>query len=134
MKDEIIKEHQFTNSIEEVWSAITIQEKISAWFIQADFKAEVGYEYTFRHEDTKIYGKVLTANPVHELAYTWIVGGTEVETTVSWWLEKNEEGTKLRLEHTGISKYPGETAIAMFNSFQDGWQGCIDGLAKYMTA
>ena len=65
-------------------------KEISTWFIQADFKAEVGYEYTFTHESTQIKGHVLEASPFHTLIYTWIVGGTGVETTVSGSLKKTQ--------------------------------------------
>ena len=132
MNDAILKEHQFTSPIGEVWKAISEAEEISAWFIKADFRPEVGYKYTFTHEQTKISGEVLKANPVYELVYTWIVGGTDVETTVRWKLEENTEGTLLILEHSGIAKYPGETAVVMFNNFKGGWNSCVQNLEKYL--
>ena len=106
MTDSIIKKHQFESSISRVWDAISRAEEISDWFIMADFKAEKGYKYKFTHEQTVISGEVLRANPVYELVYTWIVSGTDVETTVSWRLEEHKEGTLLTLEHSGISNYP----------------------------
>lgn len=136
MNDKIVKEHHFGHSIDKVWNAITKEEEISTWFIQADFKAEPGYKYTFKHEDedhcTTINGEVLKANPVTELVYTWVVEGTETITTVSWRLEARENGTFLILEHSGISQYPGETAVAMFNSFNGGWDACIADLDKHL--
>jgi uncharacterized protein YndB with AHSA1/START domain len=82
MKDIIRKEHQYQAQISDVWNAITIAEEISDWFIKADFKAEVGYSYTFTHESTVISGKVLEVDPVYNLVYTWDVEGTGVATTV----------------------------------------------------
>ena len=133
MNDTIIKQHQFDCSIAEVWKAISDGAEISAWFIQADFRAEVGYLYTFTHEKTKITGEVLKSNPVHELVYTWTVSGTEVVTTVSWKLEENTAGTLLTLKHTGISQYPGDTAVMMFNNFKGGWDACVGNLEKYLA-
>lgn len=132
MNDKIIKTHQFESPIGKVWQAISSAEEISAWFIQADFKAEAGYKYTFTHEQTIIKGEVLKANPVNELVYTWVVSGTEVETVVSWILEENNQGTMLTLEHSGISNYPGKTAIMMFNNYQGGWNSCVENLEKYL--
>ena len=132
MNDKIVKEHHFQHPIGIVWDAISQGNEISSWFIQADFKPEVGYEYTFTHEQTKITGKVLKANPVYELSYTWVVSGTDVETTVSWKLEKSENGTKLILEHSGISMYSGDTAVVMFNNFKSGWDNCVDNLDRYI--
>ena len=133
MNDKIIKKHQFKSPISQVWNAISVAEEISAWFIKADFKAEEGYKYTFTHENTVISGKVLKSDPVYELVYSWIVGGTEVETTVRWKLEENSEGTLLTLEHFGISNYPGETAVKMFNNFKGGWNSCVENLEKYLS-
>ena len=133
MTDIILKKHQFQCPIERVWKAITEASEISSWFIQADFMAEVGYHYTFTHENTVITGDVLVVNPVTKLVYTWMVKGTNVITTVSWKLESNSEGTMLTLEHSGISNYPGETAVAMFQNFNGGWDACLSGLEKYLT-
>ena len=136
MKDVITKEALFNQSIDTVWNAITNAEEISAWFIKADFKAEVGYQYTFTSSPnekgcTVISGEVKKSNP-YTLIYTWIVGDTNVETTVTWKLEAIEGGTKLYLEHSGISNYAGDTAITMLESFNGGWNTCIDGLKNYL--
>ena len=133
MKDLIRKEHQYQANISEVWNAISKSEEISEWFIKADFKAEVGYSYTFTHEQTVIKGTVLEVNPVYHLAYTWIVGDTGVETTVKWQLEENQQGTLLTLEHSGISNYPSEEMItSMFESFSKGWESCANRLDDYL--
>lgn len=131
-RDRVVKQHQFKHPIRQVWNAISVAREISAWFIQADFEARVGYRYTFRHEETVITGEVLTANPVHELVYTWIISGTEAVTTVSWKLEEMDGGTLLTLEHSGISRYPGDTAVIMFENFGGGWTTCIRDLEKYL--
>ncbi|OED44774.1 hypothetical protein AB832_01835 [Flavobacteriaceae bacterium (ex Bugula neritina AB1)] len=136
MKDLISKEHIFKHSIDKVWNAISKAEEISTWFIKADFKAEEGYKYTFTASEeqncTQITGVVKKANP-YTLIYTWIVADTNVETVVKWQLEKSDVGTKLYLEHSGISNYPGETAVKMFTSFNGGWDNCVQELSLYLT-
>ncbi|MFI1745110.1 SRPBCC family protein [Thalassobellus sediminis] len=136
MKDVIKKEILFNHPISKIWNAITKAEEISTWFIPADFKAEKGYKYTFTAPQnekgcTVISGEVKNANP-YVLIYTWIVAEMETETTVKWELEATAEGTKLTLEHSGISNYDGETALAMFESFNGGWDNCISGLTAYL--
>ncbi|MDY8135856.1 SRPBCC domain-containing protein [Aquimarina sp. 2201CG5-10] len=135
MQDVITKEHLFNHSIDKVWNAISKAEEISSWFIKADFKAEEGYKYTFTASEeencTEITGIVKKANP-YTLIYTWVVANTDTETTVKWELQQTNEGTKLYLEHSGISNYPGETAVNMFNSFNGGWQNCISQLSEYL--
>ena len=137
MKSIITKEVQFSHSIDKVWNAITKAEEISTWFIKADFKAEAGYQYTFTSPPnekgcTVISGEVKQSSP-YTLIYTWVVGDTNVETTVKWELESTESGTKLYLEHSGISNYAGDTAISMFESFNGGWNGCINQLTDYLN-
>ena len=134
MKDLIRKDHTYAHSIERVWAAITEQEQIAAWFIEANFKAEVGYAYTFKHKETVISGKVLEVSPVTKLVYTWVISGTgDVETTVIWQLTAVPEGTHLQIEHSGISNYPEEgLATTMFNNYSKGWDNCISELEKYL--
>ena len=132
MQDVIVREQFYSHPISEVWKAISEGKNISKWFIQADFQPTVGYQYTFTHEDTVIKGEVLEVAPVTTLAYTWIVGETSVATTVRWMLEEKDGGTALKLEHSGISKYPGESAAKMFSSFQGGWASCLNELEGYL--
>lgn len=136
MKDVIKKEHIFAHPIQKVWNAISVAEEISTWFIQADFKAEKGYQYTFTAGEeqgcTKITGEVKNANP-YTLIYTWVVENTTTETTVKWDLKETKEGTKLYLEHSGISNYPGDSAVSFFTSFDGGWDNCINELTKFLT-
>ena len=136
MKDIITREEIINHSVDKVWNAITRAEEISTWFIQADFKAEVGMPYTFTASEDKgcltIKGEVKEASP-YTLVYTWIVQGTDVETTVKWMLEDQGGSTKLYLEHSGIANYPGESAVKMFESFSGGWKQCVDGLQSYLN-
>lgn len=135
MKDSIKKEAIFDSSIDRVWNAISKEEEISKWFLNADFKAEKGYEYTFTSKEEHcepIIGKIKSADP-YVLIYTWEVKGTYVETIVTWKLETVEKGTKLTLEHTGIANYAADTAIKMFESFDGGWDKCVNGLHEFLA-
>lgn len=134
MSDLITKEIFFKHPIDTVWNAISRAEELSTWFIKANFKAEKGYHYTFNSQEedcSEISGTVLQADP-YTLVYTWIVKDNPAETTVKWVLEEMDGGTKLYLEHSGISNYTKETAITMFNSFSGGWDNCIKGLIHYL--
>ena len=135
MKDVITKIKVLEHPIEKVWSAISKADELSQWFIKTDFKAEVGFKYTLSSsgEDdcVPITGIVKEADP-YTLVYTWNVQDTHTETTVKWVLEDLEGKTKLYLEHSGISQYPGDSAVKMFESFNGGWDNCIQGLTEYM--
>jgi uncharacterized protein YndB with AHSA1/START domain len=135
MNDLIKKEKLIQAPIAKVWNAISKGNEISTWFIKADFQPEKGYRYTFtaseEHGCTQITGEVKEANP-YTLVYTWVVQNTTAETTVKWELKEVAEGTKLYLEHSGISNYPADTAVAMFNSFNGGWDACVAELLGYL--
>lgn len=134
MQDLITKEQFFNHPIETVWKAISTGEEISKWFLKADFKPEKGYQYLFNStgEDcSPIRGEILEATP-YTLSYTWIVTENPVVTTVTWKLQEVEKGTKLYLKHSGISRYEGKTAMAMFTSFNGGWDQCISDLSTYL--
>lgn len=134
MKDTIIKEQLFAHPIKEVWEAITQEDLISTWFIPATFKAQKGFQYTFNasgSDCSPITGEVIEATP-YTLQYTWIVTEQPTSTIVTWTLEEVDGGTRLRLEHSGISNYIGETAVAMYGSFKGGWDNCIHGLTSYL--
>ncbi len=134
IKDTITKETIFNANIDKVWNAISKQEEISKWFLKANFKAEAGYQYTFLSSEDDcdpIIGEVISADP-YVLIYTWKIKGTDVDTTVKWLLESLDEKTKLTLEHSGISKYGEPNAINMFESFNGGWDNCINGLTNFL--
>lgn len=124
MTDVVTKEATFNQAIDKIQNAITKAEEISISFIPADFKAEKGYKYTFTSPPnekgcTVISGEVKNVSP-YLLIYTWQVSEIKTETTVKWALETTPEGTKITLEHSGISNYSGETAITMFESCNEG--------------
>lgn len=134
MKDTIVKQATFNQSIDTVWNAISKGDEISKWFLSADFKAEKGYQYTFKspkNDCEPIVGEVKEASP-YTLAYTWIVQGTEVETLVRWTLTPTNSGTHLLLEHSGIENYADATALEMFESFNGGWDNCLNGLENFL--
>jgi uncharacterized protein YndB with AHSA1/START domain len=134
MKDIIIKEQLFMHPIQTVWEAITQEDLMSSWFLPASFKAEKGFKYSFNAaggDCSPITGEIIIATP-YILQYTWIVTEQPATTIVTWTLESVNGGTKLRLEHSGISNYAGETAIEMFGSFDGGWDNCINGLITFL--
>ncbi len=134
MKDEIVKERHYNQSIDKVWNAITKAEEISKWFISADFKLEKGYQYTLTateaHGGTQIKGEVLEVDP-YTLKYTWDVEGTGMHTIVSWMLEEENGKTKLTLVHSGIAQF-GEQGVEMMGHFDKGWEACLQVLPNYL--
>lgn len=129
-------EQFYAHPIETVWKAITDGKEISSWFLQADFKPEVGYNYRFTSPDEKchpIVGEVKAASP-YTLTYTWIEEGVDVETTVNWTLTTTDKGTTVKLTHSGVANYEGAKAVEMFDSFSGGWKNCLSSLSQHLQA
>jgi len=121
----------YHHPIETVWTAISDAEAISKWFIEAEFQAEVGFNYTFRHESTTVTGEVLAVEPPTLLIYTWQVGDMAVRTTVRWQLSGQRRGTLLELEHWGFEAYE-QSALEMFEASVKGWDAVTAELERYL--
>ncbi len=134
MKKTIQKEKVFNHAIDKVWTAISTGKEISKWFIEADFKPEVGYQYTLTASEengcTVVKGEVLEASP-YVLKYSWMVSDVPTETIVTWTLEDLGDSTKLTLVHSDIEKYDEQAAAEMMSHFDKGWEGCLSGLTNY---
>ncbi|WP_109832238.1 SRPBCC family protein [Reichenbachiella versicolor] len=133
MENTITLNKKFNHPIEKVWEAISDQEKISEWFLKADFKAEVGYNYTFQDPKCTVTGEVKEVSKPNQLDYTWIVGGTTTETSVSWILTQDGDTTVLDLKHWGIENYA-DAAPNFFASFNEGWNKCFASLDEYLSS
>ncbi len=101
---------QFSNSINDVWCALTESNLLAQWTWSNDFKPVVGYSFKFRGEPNEwwsgtIKGEVLEVEEPYKLSYTWEVG-SEAH-VVTWTLRKRtDESTLLHLEQTGITDNP----------------------------
>ena len=89
-------------------------------------RPEVGHEFIFTTKpypgfDGTVRCRVTTADPPHELAYTWSGGGLS-DTTVRFRLEPlNEEETFLRFEHAGFDGLLNR--LIARNVLAAGWRG-----------
>jgi uncharacterized protein YndB with AHSA1/START domain len=80
-----------------VWRALTDPAQVSAWLMPTTFRAELGAPFEL---DTGKWGvihcEVTALEPQLRLAYTW--RNPPLDTTVTWRLEPEGEGTRLHLE------------------------------------
>jgi len=75
---------------------------------------------------------VLEAVPNERLVYTWQGGhegnvgyGSRLETVVTWTLSKAENGTRLRLVHSGFVLPQNDTA---FRNMSGGWKKVVPAI------
>jgi uncharacterized protein YndB with AHSA1/START domain len=110
---------------ERVWEAVTDSAAIADWLMPNDFQPRIGHRFTFRTEprpgfDGVVHCEVIALEPPRRLAYTW--KGGPIDTIVTITLEREPEGTKLVLEHSG---FRGARAVMVSFMMSGGWGGKI---------
>jgi uncharacterized protein YndB with AHSA1/START domain len=74
-------------------------------------------------------GKILVLEPPHRLSYSWEALEPS-PTTITFELIAENDGTRLRLIHTGIGK--GEDWDNYYNSVNGGWNAHLNNLATWL--
>jgi uncharacterized protein YndB with AHSA1/START domain len=128
---EIVVDEVFPHTPEKIWKTLTTGELIGRWLMPTTgFEAVKGKRFTFQTTpagpwDGIIQCQVLEVMPNERLVYTWNSGhegnvgyGARLDTVVTWTLSKVENGTRLRLVHSGFVLPKNETA---FKNMSDGW-------------
>lgn len=110
-------------SKESVWGFLTEIDKVKIWFHRYDTDLAEGREYKiFGQEsgDQLGFGTVLKAKPHDLLEYTFAIGPMQGATsTVRWTLEEAAGGTRLNLEHSGLSD--DADAFGLILALDKGW-------------
>src|SRR5579859_4879556 len=97
----------FPHAPERVWRALTNADALAAWLMPNDFELRVGHQFTFRTNpmpalnfDGVCHCEVTACEPPRLLAYTW--QGGALHTLVTYRLEPEGDGARLRFEHSGF--------------------------------
>lgn len=131
-------ERIYSASPARVWKAITDNNDMQQWYFKlADFKPEVGFEFTFEGGDEKQtyvhLCRITAVEKERKLTYTWSYEGYEGMSEVTWELFPEGTGTKLRLTHTGLETFPQNNPSFRKESFAKGWTYITgESLAKFL--
>jgi uncharacterized protein YndB with AHSA1/START domain len=118
----IEREAVYPHSPERVWRALVDPDELAAWLMPTDFAPEVGKTFVLETGDTHIgtiQGEVLEIDPPRLLRCRWT--GVFGDTEVTFELEPEADGTRLRVRHDGW----GEPAPDR-GGFDDGWKQKLD--------
>lgn len=135
----IVVDEVLPHAPETIWKALTTGELIGRWLMMtpAGFEAVKGRHFTFQTTpggawDGVIHCQVLEATPNERLVYAWKSGhegnvgyGSPLDTVVTFILTGVENGTRLRLVHSGFVLRKNDTA---FESMGAGWKKCVPGI------
>jgi uncharacterized protein YndB with AHSA1/START domain len=140
MKQDIVVDEVFPHAPETIWKTLTTGDLIGRWMMApTGFEAAEGKHFTFKTKaagewDGTIQCKVLEVVPCERLVYEWKGGhasnvgyGSLLDTVVTWQLSKVENGTRLRLVHSGFDTPKNESAL---KSMGEGWKKVLQNVGN----
>jgi len=143
---DIVVEDVLPNPPEKVWRALTTAELIGRWLMPNDFEPVVGKRFTFTSRpigdwDGIVHCEVMEVVPQRRLVYSW-KGGTDsnnaqanfasrLDSVVTWTLQPEGSGTKLRMVHTGFRLPQNDFA---YDAMSPGWRRHIGQISEIAAA
>ena len=130
---------------DQVWETLAGAAGITQWLGPSTYEPRVGGPITFdvSHDSGQyhMFGEVVTFDPPHTLAFTW----TEQEigkdpwplaTLVTLTLNAENDGTRVKLVHSGFEHLPDEIAQSQFESYTQGWavRPVLEGLKSLIES
>ena len=115
-----------------VWRALTDPALVSRWLMPTDLRAELGARFTFdAGQWGKVQCEVLALEPERLLQISW--RNPPLDTTVTWRLEPEGDGTRLFTEHAGFDLNDQRQRFA-YDGMKAGWSGNVtDRLAALLA-
>jgi len=127
MKQEpFVIERTYNAPVEQVWNAITDKNAMKQWYFDiAEFKPEVGFEFSFEGRDKgKVFIHLCKITEVvvnKKLTYSWRYKDYEGNSFVTFELFDENGKTKLVLTHTGLHTFPASEPGFKKSNFVGGW-------------
>jgi uncharacterized protein YndB with AHSA1/START domain len=132
---EIVVDEVFPHTPETIWKALTTSEMIGRWLmVPTGFEPVAGKRFTYQTTaggkwDGVIHCEVLEVVPNARLVYAWKGGhednvgyGAPLDTIVTFTLSKVENGTRVRLVHSGFVMPKNESA---YQNMSGGWKKVV---------
>jgi uncharacterized protein YndB with AHSA1/START domain len=129
-------ERTYDAPVEKVWKAITDKRQMKEWYFDLEeFKAEVGFEFTFAGKGHKgepyIHRcRVLEVIPQKKLTHTWTYENYPGYSTVTFELFSEGAQTRVKLTHAGLESFPPNNPDFAKESFAGGWTELIGKLLQ----
>lgn len=127
----VVIERIYEAPMKRVWEALTDKNQMKHWYFKVDdFKAEVGFEFQFYAERSgKTYlhkCRVVEANPITKVAYTWSYDGYVGQSLVTFELfSEDKDNTRLKLTHSDLDTFSKENPEFSQERFKEGWENIL---------
>jgi uncharacterized protein YndB with AHSA1/START domain len=119
-----------------VWGFLTEVDKVKIWFhrYDADLTADRSYKMYGLESGKEIgHGKVMVSKPHDLLEYTFSIGPMQgASSTVKWTLEEVTGGTRLNLEHSGLSDT--DEGFGLVLALDKGWDDHLNRMREPAAA
>ena len=129
--DRIQLERRLAHPRAAVWRALTVPELHARWWAAGDVQPVVGHRFDL---DMGAWGKqpcqVLEVVPERRLRYAFATG--RLDTTITWELSDDGDGTRLVLTHEGFD-LDAPLARQALEGMSRGWPGVLDRLAALLA-
>ena len=135
---DIVVEEVLPHAPEAIWKVLTTGELIARWLMpQTGFEPVKGRHFTFQTKaagkwDGIIHCQVLEAIPNERLVYAWKGGhesnvgyGAPLDTVVTLSLSRVDNGTRLRLVHSGFVMPANDSALKIMG---EGWKKVVKNI------
>jgi len=146
-QDAIISDIQIAAPPERIFKALTDERELALWFGSPEcpvkawyMDARVGGQYSYATQqgtlvvngvsEFECHGEILEYDPPRLLVYTWIANwhdDTMRRTVVRWELTPKQNGTHVRVTHSGLSTMP-----VVREDYSGGWPGVVEMLKKFV--
>lgn len=128
----IVVERVFVASAEVLWRALTDKNEMKIWYFDLpEFKAEVGYQFTFaggpspERQYTHLC-EITELVPGKKLSYSWRYDGYPGDSLVSFEIFAQGDKTLLRLTHAGLHTFPSDNPDLAKHNFEAGWDAIVN--------
>lgn len=95
-------------SSDKIWAALTDPEALSEWLMPVeDFQLKLHQKFRFKTKpspgfDGIVHCQIIEVDAPKTLVYHWQGGGMKQPTIVRWQLKSIEDGTVVKLHHSGF--------------------------------
>jgi uncharacterized protein YndB with AHSA1/START domain len=137
---DIVVDEVLPHAPETIWKTLTTGELIGRWMMApTGFEPVEGKRFTFQTRaagawDGVIHCQVLEVMPNKRLVYAWKGGhegnvgyGSPLDTVVTWILSRVENGTRLRLVHSGFVTPKNDSAL---KTMGEGWKKVVHNIGE----